>query len=165
MCEGNLYRQNIIDSSWNYERYVAAHLPEALPTTKLTTIFDAKPATHSAMVPRLAVPADVRGNLVYTADFKSLKYPLIPPSPKTFKEWCGQLPPAEECLLHFITYKSCDEKDLIKYLQLDCIIYIGTDGGKREHGGSSFSWIICSLERKTMVVNSGPVDGWHRCQR
>jgi hypothetical protein len=115
------------------------------------------------MVPRLTVPADVRGNQVYTAAFKSLKYPLIPPSLKMFKEWCGQLPPAEERLLHSITYKSCDESDLIKYLQLDCIISIGTDGGKREHGGS-FSWIICSPKRKTMVVNSGPVDGWRRCQ-
>jgi hypothetical protein len=163
MWDGNLYRQNIIDPSWNYARHVAVHLPEALPTTKLTTIFDARPSMHSVMVPRLAVPADVCGNLVYIADFISLEYPLIPPSPQTFKEWCGQLPPAEECLLHFITYKSCDKKDLIKYLQLDCIIYIGTDGGKREHGGS-FSWIICSPERKTMVVNSGPVDGWRRCQ-
>ena len=84
-------------------------------------IFDAKPAKHLAMVPRLAVLADVSGNLVYTAGFISSEYPLIPPSPKPFKEWCGQLPPAEERLLHFITYKSCDKKDLIKYLQLDCI--------------------------------------------
>jgi hypothetical protein len=60
------------------------------------------------MVSRLAVPADVSGNLVYTADFMSLEYPLIPPSPKTFEEWRGQFPPAEKCLLHFITYKSCD---------------------------------------------------------
>jgi hypothetical protein len=113
MWDGNLYHQNIIDPSWNYERYVSVHLTEALSTTTLTMIFDAKPATHSAMVPRLAVPADVRGNQVYTAEFKSLKYPVIPPSPETFKEWCGQLPSAEERLLHFITYKSCDENDLI----------------------------------------------------
>ena len=67
-------------------------------------------------------------------------------------------------LLRFITYKFCDaEKELIKYLQLDCVIYIETDGGKREHGGS-FSWIICSPERATLVINSGPVDGWCRCQ-
>ena len=103
MWDGNLYRQNIIDPNWNYERYVTVHLPEVLSPTKLTTIFDAKPTMHSAMAPRLAVPADVRGNQVYTAEFKSLKYPLIPPSPKTFKEWCGQLPSAEERLLHFIT--------------------------------------------------------------
>jgi hypothetical protein len=123
MWDGNLHRQNIIDPSWNYERYVSVHLPEDLSTTTLTMIFDAKPNTHSAMVPRLAVPADVRGNQVYTAEFKSLKYPVIPPSPETFKDWCGQLPPAEECLLHFITYK-CEEKNLLKYLQLDWLHYL-----------------------------------------
>ena len=83
-----------------------------------------------------------------------------------FEEWCGQLLHAEKRLLslRFITYKFCDaEKELIKHLQLDCIIYIGTDGGKREHG-RSFSWIISSLERATLVINSGPVDGWYRCQ-
>ena len=99
--DGNLYRQNIIEPSFNYERYVSVHRPEALSKTKLKTIFDAKPSTHSATVPRLAVPADVRGTHVYTAKFKSLRYPAIQPSPKTFKEWCGQLPPAEERLLHF----------------------------------------------------------------
>jgi hypothetical protein len=78
MWDGNLYRQNIIDPSWNYERYVSVHLPEALSTTTMTTIFD---ATHSAMVPRLAVPVDVRGNQVYAAESKSLKFPLISPSP------------------------------------------------------------------------------------
>jgi hypothetical protein len=84
MWDGHLYRQNAIDPSWNYERHVSVHLPEALSTTKLTTIFDAKPATHLAMVPRLGVPADVSGNLVYTADLvMSLEYPLIPPSSKT----------------------------------------------------------------------------------
>jgi hypothetical protein len=62
MWDGNLYHQNIIDLRQNYERYISVHLPEALSTTKLMTIFDAKPATHSAMVPRLAVHADVRGN-------------------------------------------------------------------------------------------------------
>jgi hypothetical protein len=87
MWDGNLYRQNIIDPSWNYERYASVHLPEALSTTTLTTIFDAKPNTHSAMVPRLAVSADVRGNQVYTAEFKSLRYPVIPSSPETFKDW------------------------------------------------------------------------------
>ena len=148
MWDGNLYRQNVIDPRWHYERHVAVHLPEAIPTKTLTTIFDNNPAMHSAMVQRLAVPADVSRNLVYTADFMSLEYPLIPPSKKTFEEWRGQLLHIEKRLLHFITYKSCDtEKDLIKYLQLDCIIYIGTDGGKREHGGS-FSWIICSPGRK-----------------
>ena len=114
MWDGNLYRQNVIDPCWND----AVHLPEALPTQMLMMT-----ATHSTMVPRLAVPADVSGNLVYTADFMSLEYPSIPPSPKTFEEWHGQLPHAEKRLLRFINYKSCNaEKELIKYLQLDCII-------------------------------------------
>ena len=105
------------------------------------TIFDATPDMHLAMVPRLTVPADISGRLVYTADFMSLEYPLVPPSPTMFEEWHGQLPHTEKGLLHVITYKFCDtEKELIKYLQLDCVIYIGTDGGKREHGGS-FSWM------------------------
>ena len=55
MWDGNLYRPNVIDLSWNYERHVAVYLPEALPTKTMTTIFDAQPATHSAIVPRLAV--------------------------------------------------------------------------------------------------------------
>ena len=86
MWDGNLYRQNITDPRWNYERHVTVHLPEALSSTQPTTIFDPKPTTHLASVPRLAVPADVRGHHVYSADFKALKYPLIPPSPESFKQ-------------------------------------------------------------------------------
>jgi hypothetical protein len=33
MWGGNLYRQNIINTSWNYERYVSVHLPKALSPT------------------------------------------------------------------------------------------------------------------------------------
>ena len=40
------------------------------------------------MVPRLiAVPFDVGGSLVYTADSMSLAYPTITPSPITLVEW------------------------------------------------------------------------------
>ena len=35
------------------------------------------------LVPRRAVPADVSGSLVYTADSMSIEYPPIPPSPTT----------------------------------------------------------------------------------
>jgi hypothetical protein len=38
MWDGNLYRQNVIDLSQNYERHVAVHLPEALPTKTMTII-------------------------------------------------------------------------------------------------------------------------------
>ena len=34
---------------------------------------------------------------------------------------------------------------------------------EKQHG-DSFSWIISSPERATLVINSGPVDGWRRCQ-
>lgn len=51
----------------------------------------------------------------------------------------------------------------MQYLQLDCTIFIGTDGGKRQHRGS-FSWIICSPGRELLILNAGPVDGWHKCQ-
>ena len=43
------------------------------------------------LVPRLAVPADVSGSLVYTADSMSIEYPPIPSSPTTFAEWRDQL--------------------------------------------------------------------------
>ncbi len=52
---------------------------------------------------------------------------------------------------------------LVQYLQLDCTVYVGTDGGKKEANGS-FSWVICSPEQEHLIQNSGPVDGWHRCQ-
>jgi hypothetical protein len=56
MWDGNLYRPNVIDLSWNYlNDMLLCYLPEALPTKTMTTIFDAQPATHSAIVPRLAV--------------------------------------------------------------------------------------------------------------
>ena len=87
MWDGNVYRQNFIDPSWNSDRHVSVHLPEALPTRTPKTIFDASSAMHSAIVPRLAVPADVSRKLVYTADSMSLEYPSIPPSSTTFEEW------------------------------------------------------------------------------
>ena len=52
---------------------------------------------------------------------------------------------------------------LLQYLQLDCTLFIGTDGGKRHHNGS-YSWILCSPGRKQLCLNAGPVDGWFKCQ-
>ena len=40
---------------------------------------------------------------------------------------------------------------------------MGTDGGRKE-GDGSFAWLICSTDREKLVCNSGPVDGWNKCQ-
>ena len=60
----------------------------------------------SLLVPWLAVPVDVTGSLVYTADsIMLLEYPPIAPSPTTFAEWRDQLPSAEQRLvLRVITF-------------------------------------------------------------
>ena len=90
------------------------------------------------LVPQLAVPADVTGSLMYTADsIMSLEYPPTLPSPTTFVKWHDQLSPAEQCLLRVITFAVYNtEKALVQYLQLYCTIYIGTEGSNRAHGGS-----------------------------
>ena len=90
------------------------------------------------LVPRQAVPADITGGLVYTANsIMSLEYPPTPPSPTTFVEWHDQLPPTEQRLLRVITFAVYNtEKAPVQYLQLYCTIYIGTEGSNRAHGGS-----------------------------
>ena len=90
------------------------------------------------LVPRLAVPADVTGSLVYTADsIVSLEYPPTPPSPTTFVERRDQLLPAEQRLLRVITFAVYNtEIALVQYLHLYCTIYIGTEGSNRAHSGS-----------------------------
>jgi hypothetical protein len=75
-----------------------------------------------------------------------------------------QLPPAEQRLITSVYYEECDaEQTLVQYLQVEYTICIGADGGKRLQSGS-FSWIICSPGREQLVLNAGPVDGWHKCQ-
>ena len=108
LWDGNPYRQNIINPSWNFDRLVTVLLPEGLPTRTPKTIFDASHATHSCMVLRLAVPVDVSGRLAYTVASMSLEYPPIPTSPKTFEKWRGQLPPTEQRLRRSISCKLCD---------------------------------------------------------
>ena len=82
----------------------------------------------------------------------------------TFAEWVRQLPPAENRLLSAVYFAECDaEEILVQYLQLDCTLFIGTDGGKRHHNGL-FSWIIYSPGEEQLILNAGPVDGWHKCQ-
>ncbi len=98
------------------------------------------------------------------ATFSSVEYDLIPAPPRSFAVLINQLPPAENRLLASVSLATCDaETGLVQYLQLDCTVFIGTDGGKRHHNGS-FSWVICFPEREKLVLNAGPVDGWHKCQ-
>ena len=82
-----------------------------------------------------------------------------------YQEWVQRLPLAEKCLISTVYFSISDaEQTLIQYLQLECTVFIGTDGGKKHHRGS-FSWIICSQGRKQLVLNAGPVDRWMQCQR
>jgi hypothetical protein len=91
-------------------------------------------------------------------------FPLQDAPATTFQDWIQQLPLAEQRLLSNVSFATCDaEQTLLQYLQLECPIYIGTDGGKQHHKGS-FSWIICSPSKEQLVLHAGPVDGWHKCQ-
>jgi hypothetical protein len=67
-------------------------------------------------------------------------------------------------MLLSVNFAQCDaEYLLLQYLQLDCTLFIGTDGGKRHHNGS-YSWILCSPGREQLCLNAGPVDGWFKYQ-
>ena len=58
----------------------------------------------------------------------------------------------------------CDaEFLLLQYMQMECTLFIGTDGGKIHHSGS-YSWIICSPGQEQLCLNAGPVDGWFKYQ-
>ena len=164
--EETLYRRDpYTDRS---ERSVALHFPRNLVHSDGTPtsghFYDTKPDWYTAGIPRLAVPTDISGNQIFLTTHSSLRYDSIPAPADTFAAWVSQLPPAERRLLSSIYFAECNSEEvLVQYLQLDCTLFIGTDGGKRHHSGS-FSWIICSPGQEQLVLNSGPVDGWHRCQ-
>jgi hypothetical protein len=164
--DDNLYRR---DPHHHYgERQVSIHFPKHLVTSDgvsaSRTFYDTKPDWFATHVPKLAVPADLEGEHILVATHSASNYSLIPEPADTFSEWVLQLPPAEYRLLSDISFEECDaEEILVQYLQIDCTLYIGTDGGKRHHSGS-FSWIIFSPGEEKLVMNAGPVDGWHKCQ-
>ena len=166
MWDDNLYRQNPrFDSG---ERQVSIHFPQHLVhpdgTSASRTFFDTKPDWYAAQVPRMAVPTDLQGEHILTAMCSSLEYPDIPKPAETFADWVDQLPPAERRLISSVSYAECDaEEILVQYLQIECSLFIGTDGGKRQKNGS-FSWSIYSPGEEQLILNSGPVDGWHKCQ-
>jgi hypothetical protein len=117
-----------------------------------------------ATIPRLATPTDIEGSQIFTVSSSTTTFESISTPAISFREWIQQLPPAERRLIASHYFEDCDgEQALLQYLQLECTLLIGTDGGKRHHSGS-FSWIICSPGEEKLVFNAGPVDGWHRCQ-
>ena len=141
-------------------RHISVHLPRVDGI-----YYDVKPDWYSATIPALAIPTDLHGTemLTTTTTTTKSKFERIPTPPKSFKEWVTQLPPAERRLISSHSFAECDaEQMLLQYLQTPCTMLIGTDGGKKHHHGS-FSWILCSPEREQLILNSGPVDGWHRC--
>jgi hypothetical protein len=145
------------------ERRVAIHFPHDLDGTS-TYSYDQQPDWYSATLPRLASPVDITGDQIYLVDTAPLIHDSIALPPiDTSSDWLSQVPPAEHCLVSDVSFLyDCDaETVLIQYLQLDCTVYVATDGGMKAANGS-FSWVICSPGQEYQIRNSSPVDGWHR---
>jgi hypothetical protein len=164
--DGNLYRQD--PHHHHGERQVSVHFPKHLVTLSGTSascnFFDPKPDWFVYQAPQLAVPADLEGENIFTATYSKQSYHIVPEPADAFSAWLFKLPPAEQWLLSSVPFTECDaEEILVQYLQLDCTLFIGTDGRKRHHI-DSFSWIIYSLGEEQLILNSGPVDGWYKCQ-
>ena len=156
-----LYRRDPFHNSG--ERNVAVHFPRSLESPPIS-FYENPPDWYTATVPALAIPADLNGDQILTVTTATLEFAPIPPAAKTFQAWISQLPPAEKRMLSSVYFAQCDaEYLLLQYLQLDCTLFIGTDGGKRHHNGS-YSWILCSPGREQLCLNAGPVDGWFKCQ-
>jgi hypothetical protein len=164
----NLYVQNVTHSISLGERCVAIHFAQHTTYADgcpITLYNVSRPDWFAAQVPTQATPVDVHGNNIVTTSYAQLQWPLISESAATFSHWRDRLPPAEKRLLTFVTYLHVDaELQLLSHLEsLTSILYIGTDGGRKEADGS-FAWLICSTSREKLVCNSGPVDGWCKCQ-
>ena len=161
MHESTLYRRDPFSHSG--ERNVAVHFPRSMHNST-AQFFENPPDWYTATIPALATPADLTGDQILSATTATLEFESIPAPAKTFQAWVSQLPPAEKRMLSSIYFAQCDaEYMLLQYLQLDCTLFIGTDGGKRHHNGS-YSWILCSPSREQLCLNAGPVDGWFKCQ-
>ena len=161
MHESNLYRRDPFSHSG--ERNAAVHFPRTLDQTNVS-FYENPPDWYTATIPALATPADLTGDQILSATTATAEFDTIPPPAKTFQEWVTQLPPAEQRMLSSVYFAQCDvEYLLLQYMQLDCTLFLGTDGGKRHHSGS-YSWILCSPDRAQLCLNAGPVDGWFKCQ-
>ena len=168
LWDNNLYRSDpsVPRGDASDERHISVHFPRHLVSNDATSpiYYDAKPDWYTATLPVLATPADLAGCQVFTVSSSTTNFECIPAPARSFQEWIRQMPPAERRLISSHYFAECDaEHILIQYLQIECTLLIGTDGGKRYHNGS-FSWILCSPDQEQLVLNAGPVDGWHRCQ-
>jgi hypothetical protein len=146
--ESNLYRHDPMTNSG--ERRFAVHFPRQIVLSNGShhEYFTNPPDWYSATLPASATPADLTGNHIFQATFATVQYEEILPPPDTFGHWIAELPPAEKRVMSSVFYVMCDAQHLLlQYLQLDCTLYIGTDGGKKHHSGS-FSWILCSPGRE-----------------
>jgi hypothetical protein len=165
--EDNLYRRNPSVNSG--ERHIAVYFPRTLPLQNGTVriYYEEPPDWYSTTIPGMAIPADLHGEQVYTVTHGNMQYPLLPAcdeSINSFPDWIKTLPTAEKRLVSSIVHDQPDaELLLLDFLMSDCVMHVGTDGGKKHHAGS-FSWILCDPDQKHLISNSGPVDGWHRCQ-
>ncbi len=92
----------------------------------------------------MAVPTDLTGDHILRGTHSGMQLDYIPAPAETFAAWVSQLHLAKRRLISSVSFAERDaEEVLVQYLQLDCTIFIGTDGGKRSHRGS-FPWIIYS---------------------
>ena len=125
-----------------------------------------EPEWFAANVPKQATPADIHhGTHIVTISTAPKNWSIIRAPSTTFQHQKAHLPPAEKRLLKFVTYLQSDAESKLLHLLTtpQHTIYVGTDGGRKEASGS-FAWLICSPDRTKLVCNSGPVDGWAKCQ-
>jgi hypothetical protein len=168
LWESTLYRSDptIPRGNASDARHISVHFPRHLVPTDTTSgiYYETTPDWYTATIPFRATPTDIEGCHIFKATSSTRTFESIPEPAGSFQDWIQQLPPAERRLISSHYFAECDaEKVLLQYLQIQCTLLIGTDGGKRYHSGS-FSWIICSPSQEQLVLNAGPVDGWHRCQ-
>lgn len=100
--ETNLYRRD--PSVHSGERHVAVYFPQTLPLLngKNSIYYEEPPDWYSAMIPVMAIPADLHGSQVYTATHGVMHYPPIhacDESVNSFSDWLAALPPAEKRLV------------------------------------------------------------------
>ena len=169
MWDNHLYVQNVTHNTSLGERCVSIHFPcnSTLPNGKHIQLYKVlEPDWFAAHVPKQATPADIHhGTHTVTISTAPTNWSIIRAPSTTFQHHKAHLPPAEKRLLKFVTYLQSDAESKLLHLLTtpQHTIYVGTDGGRKEASGS-FAWLICSPDRTKLVCNSGPVDGWAKCQ-